>query len=94
MKLYNYPTTYTGFDAQDWFAERFLNGPIKPTPTDYKCCLCGKPFMGYGNSPKPFTDDIRMRCCDKCNTLYVVPARILLQEYDKYEGNTVLRTRK
>jgi hypothetical protein len=50
------------------------------TPPD--CCLCGKPCepwhaepTGYGNNPDPlgFEGD---RCCNDCNTEFVIPARI------------------
>ena len=38
------------------------------------CCICGKPFVGYGNNPYPVTD--KGRCCDYCNETVVVPRRI------------------
>ena len=78
-RMYNCPTSYTGFDAQDWFAERFKGKAQKPVPKNYRCCLCGKPFQGYGNNPAPLTNDDRMRCCDDCNITKVIPAR--LQNY-------------
>lgn len=37
------------------------------------CCLCGFPFPGYGHNPAPLKGD---RCCDDCNTLEVIPARM------------------
>lgn len=40
------------------------------------CCICGKEFTGWGNSPYPIKQ--RGRCCDECNANMVVPARILL----------------
>ena len=42
------------------------------------CCLCGKEFYGYGNNPAPIEND--GRCCDMCNSNYVVRARLLLME--------------
>lgn len=39
-----------------------------------RCCLCGKVFNGYGNDPWPVKDS--GRCCDKCNTEKVIPARL------------------
>ena len=84
MKIYNCPTSYTGFDEQDWFAELISGKGNKPVPTDYRCCLCGKPFKGYGNNPAPLTDDVRMRCCDDCNTKVVMPAR-----WQNYEQNKI-----
>ena len=44
----------------------------------FKCCLCGCFFHGYGNNPYPLCpeDDYESRCCDECDNLYVIPARI------------------
>ena len=67
VKIIDCPTSYTGFDGQDYFHELAFGEGYKPVPTDYRCCLCGKTFSGYGHSPSPFTDDVRMRCCDECN---------------------------
>jgi hypothetical protein len=43
---------------------------------DYKCCLCGETFTGYGNNPFPLSENPEDRCCDTCNILKVIPARI------------------
>jgi hypothetical protein len=40
-----------------------------------KCCICGVKIQGYGNNPYPVRED--GECCDSCNTLIVIPARIL-----------------
>lgn len=37
------------------------------------CCLCGKPYSGYGNNASPLKDGL---CCDECNRKKVVPARL------------------
>ena len=37
-----------------------------------KCCLCGKEAGKYGHNAEPV---MKGRCCDKCNTTKVVPAR-------------------
>lgn len=42
------------------------------------CCLCGKEFVGYGNTAWPLNDD--GRCCDECNTSKVIPARLALMK--------------
>lgn len=48
----------------------------------YKCCICGKEFKGWGNNPDPVTDENgnlfpdNARCCDECNGMYVIPARL------------------
>ena len=41
------------------------------------CCICGKKCTGWGNNPWPVKDGENDRCCDDCNTEYVVPARII-----------------
>jgi len=46
------------------------------------CCICGRKFTGWGNNPYPVTDD--GECCDACNSVYVIPAR-LRQIYAKNE---------
>ena len=38
------------------------------------CCLCGDPYAGHGNNPEPLSE--AGRCCDDCNSLRVVPARM------------------
>lgn len=43
---------------------------------EFKCCICGVTFEGYGNNPWPVVNDEDARCCDLCNSLEVVPARI------------------
>jgi len=54
------------------------------------CCICGKPFTGWGNNPDPVTDENGnlypedARCCDECNSEIVIPTRIL--EIYKGEG--------
>lgn len=37
------------------------------------CCICGKPFVGYGNNPAPVSKS--GVCCDPCNIAVVMPAR-------------------
>lgn len=76
MKVLHLPTSYRGFDALDFAAEATTGKGKKPKPTDYRCCLCGKPFYGYGNNPAPLTNDVRMRCCDECDRKYVIPERM------------------
>lgn len=46
-----------------------------------KCCICGKEIEGYGNNPSPIKEE--GRCCNKCNSDYVIPERIIrLFKYD------------
>lgn len=42
-----------------------------------KCCICKKELKGTGNNANPIKDG---RCCDSCNQLYVIKARIELLE--------------
>lgn len=37
------------------------------------CSICGEPYFGFGNNAQPVNDG---RCCNECNSLYVIPARI------------------
>lgn len=41
-----------------------------------KCCICGEENIGYGNNPVPAKSN--GRCCDKCNSKYVLPYRYYL----------------
>ena len=57
---------------------------------DYKCCICGGEFTGWGNNPEPVVatyDDVTgadildgedndLLCCDDCNSKKVIPARM------------------
>ena len=38
-----------------------------------ECILCGKKYTGHGNNAEPLASGI---CCDMCNGLKVIPARI------------------
>ena len=40
------------------------------------CCICGIKYTGWGNNPWPIVDSPDAMCCDACNSLVVVPARI------------------
>lgn len=46
----------------------------KKVQTSAQCCLCGDPYAGHGNNPEPLSES--GRCCDDCNSLRVVPARM------------------
>lgn len=45
----------------------------KPIEATKICCICGKEIKGYGNNAWPID---RGRCCDDCNSNYVIPERI------------------
>jgi hypothetical protein len=38
------------------------------------CCICKVRYIGLGNNAWPI--DNHGRCCDVCNSLHVIPARI------------------
>ena len=38
-----------------------------------KCSICGEYFDGWGNNAWPINDGV---CCDFCNMIEVLPARI------------------
>ena len=44
-----------------------------------KCVLCGKKFTEWGNDPWPLAED--GWCCDQCNALKVIPARLARLRY-------------
>jgi hypothetical protein len=46
------------------------------TCNTFTCVICGKTSEGYGHNPAPVTDRNRCRCCDRCEALVVLPARI------------------
>ena len=38
------------------------------------CCICGREFTGWSNNPWPVKED--GECCDECNMMHVLPARL------------------
>lgn len=76
------------FYENEFYMAKLLNGNIEEVKviqyTDYEvvdkevvrktCCICGKEFIGSGNNPDPYKKE--GRCCDDCNTLYVIPERL------------------
>lgn len=41
-----------------------------------ECCLCGSEYEGHGNNPSPVSEGEGDRCCNICNTMMVIPARL------------------
>lgn len=37
------------------------------------CSICGKSYVGFGNNAYPVNNG---RCCDDCNGMVVIPARL------------------
>lgn len=50
---------------------------MKNDEKKFKCCICGKEFIGFGNNPYPLChkDDYDSRCCNDCDNL-VIQARM------------------
>ena len=40
-----------------------------------ECSICDAPFLGMGHNAQPIN---RGRCCNECNTLAVIPVRLML----------------
>ena len=52
-----------------------------------KCCICGEAYTGHGNNPAPVKET--GLCCDDCNLMVVIPARMKrIGEYMKWEPKT------
>ena len=57
---------------------------IKERMKHMNCCICGKDMEGYANNPQgALNKDAQEiiwnendRCCNKCNTKFVIPGRI------------------
>lgn len=50
-----------------------MNNKKKPI-----CCICGKECENeFGNNPWPVSKKEEERCCDICNIIKVIPARIM-----------------
>ena len=57
------------------------------------CCICGEPLNGYGNNPAPYIKD--GRCCDACNSKFVIPARIdLMRQAENPNGEEETSTKE
>lgn len=39
-----------------------------------QCVICDDNIIGYGNNPWPLADE--GECCEFCNDVYVIPARL------------------
>ncbi len=46
-----------------------------------KCCICGGTYKNGGCNPEPINNDVKARCCDYCNSAYVIPARAKSKTY-------------
>lgn len=59
--------------------EKFLQFSTPEQEKEYlrfkKCCICGRPYIGYGNNPEPVKSINAGMCCNVCNWRFVYPAR-------------------
>ena len=39
-----------------------------------ECCICSEEYRGHGHNPAPVKAE--GRCCDRCNYVVVLPARV------------------
>lgn len=53
---------------------------------EFVCCICGRNCTGWGNDPWPVVTEEDKECCEACNTLKVIPARIKALK-NKKKGN-------
>ncbi len=56
-----------------------------------KCCICKSIFEGYGNNALPIQNGT---CCDKCNEIFVFPARLYSNPEKPFITYTVCSTRE
>jgi hypothetical protein len=64
-------------DFESYFNAYFkaLNEVCEVEPEkQFTCVICDKNSIGFGNNPAPVKDE--GKCCDKCNFLEVIPARV------------------
>ena len=47
-----------------------------------RCVICKKEYEGYGNNAEPIAAG---RCCDNCNDMVVIYARLLLMRIKKLD---------
>lgn len=57
------------------------------------CVICGKEYSGYGNNPEPLARYKDGQCCDECDCLKVIPARLGNSELGKSVGEMELTHR-
>ena len=57
--------------------------------SDNACCFCGDDVGRYGHNPAPVSDT--GRCCDVCNQMVVIPARMSMMGFrsEGYEGEEI-----
>ena len=43
----------------------------------FTCSICEQKTHGFGNNPDPVVTIPDKRCCNDCNSKYVIPARLM-----------------
>lgn len=63
-----------------------------------KCIICGKEITDYGNNPYPICqrEDTSSKCCNDCNSNYVIGARLVstkgkMNTYIDAYGNDLIK---
>lgn len=54
---------------------------------NYICCFCDQEFVGKGHNPDP-VEQYPKRCCEECNAMIVIPARITLWKPKNEKDNS------
>lgn len=49
----------------------------------FNCVICTKEKTGFGNNPQPVKQ--KGKCCDDCNLLWVIPARVNLMYLSQFK---------
>lgn len=60
------------------YYDSFIKNIKKAIATGKKggqCCICPRPFIGFGNSAEPVKTG---QCCDLCNATVIIPKRLAL----------------
>lgn len=57
-----------------------------------KCAICGNEINNeFGNNPWPVRTNEEDRCCDECNTSFVIPYRIMLMRLSKKRKDELMQ---
>mgnify|MGYP001225231146 FL=1 len=52
-----------------------------------KCKLCGTKYKGHGHNAEPL---VKGRCCNTCNYIAVIPARMLqIEQQRKFQEDNI-----
>ena len=56
------------------------------------CAICGNEINNeFGNNPWPVRTDENARCCDECNTSFVIPYRVMLMRLNKKRKDELMQ---